>query len=368
MGLAVEPPDVNASQWAFAVSGPRAIRYGLGAIKGVGEAAVAAMIEERSAHGPFRDLFDLCGRIDLDRVNRRVLEALVRSGALDGLGQNRATLMHALPQALQAADQSSRAAAAGQVDLFGLAAPTAAPAADARPVEVDVQPDWTDALRLAGERDTLGLYLTGHPIAEYEHELATIVSGRIAEVGGAKPVGGNEGGWRGPGRSVTVAGLVLEIRRRANRTSFVLDDRSGRIEITLFEDVLQQYRSLIVKDAILVVEGALRFDDFVDDWRIAAKRIIDVSQAREQYARRIVLRWPERADGRLLTELERALRDSRGGRCAIAIRYAGEGASANLLLGEDWSVKPSQQLIDRLTALFGRGAVELRYARTSHAA
>jgi DNA polymerase-3 subunit alpha len=368
MGLAVEPPDVNASQWAFAVSGPRAIRYGLGAIKGVGEAAVAAMIEERAARGPFADLFDLCGRIDLDRVNRRVLEALVRSGALDGLGHNRATLMHALPQALQAAGQNSRAAAAGQVDLFGLAAPTAAPTTDARPVTIELQPDWTDALRLAGERDTLGLYLTGHPIAEYEHELATIVSGRIAEVGGAKPVGGNEGGWRGPGRSVTVAGLVLEIRRRANRTSFVLDDRSGRIEVTLFEDVLQQFRSLIVKDAILVVEGALRFDDFVDDWRIAARRIIDVAQAREQYARRIVLRWPERADGRLLGELERALRDSRGGKCAIAIRYAGEGASANLLLGEDWSVRPSQQLIDRLTALFGRGAVELRYARTSHAA
>ena len=175
---------------------------------------------------------------------------------------------------------------------------------------------------------------------------------------------GGEGGWRGPGKSVTVAGLVLEIRKRGNRTSFILDDRSARIEVTLFEDVLNQYRALIARDAILVVEGNLRFDEFADDWRIAARRIIDIGQAREQYARRIVLRWPATANGdgrRLIGALEQALRPSLGGRCAVAIRYAGASATANVVLGEDWRVRPSQELIERLGQLVGRDAVELQY-------
>jgi DNA polymerase-3 subunit alpha len=227
-------------------------------------------------------------------------------------------------------------------------------------------PEWSEAVRLAGERETLGLYLTGHPITEYERELRPITSGRIADIGGAKPVGGNDGGWRGPGKSVTVAGLVLEIRKRGNRTSFILDDRSGRIEVTLFEDVYQQYRSLVARDAILVVEGNLRFDDFADDWRVSARKIIDVAQAREQYARRLVLRWPSASNGegrRLVAALEQALRPSRGGRCAVAIRYAGDAASANVLLGDEWCVRPSQELIERLGQLVGREGVELIYGQ-----
>jgi len=363
MGLAVEPPDVNASQFMFTVSGARAIRYGLGAIKGVGQAAVESMLAERTARGPFRDLRDLCRRLDLNRVNRRVLEALIRSGALDSLGVNRATCMHQLPAAMQAAEQHSRAQAAGQVDLFGLA--VASPAADEPAMPGERLPEWSEPVRLAGERETLGLYLTGHPITEYEREFRPIVSGRIADVGGARPVGAGEGGWRGPGKNVTVAGLVLEIRKRGNRNSFVLDDRSGRIEVTLFDDVYQQYRALIARDAILVVEGSLRFDDFVDDWRIAAKRIIDIAQAREQYARRLVLRWPRGTNGDgsgLITAIEQVLRPARGGRCAVAIRYAAKAASANVLLGEEWSVRPSQELIERLGQLVGRDGVELVYA------
>ncbi len=381
MGLTVEPPDVNASQYMFTVSGPKSIRYGLGAIKGVGQAAVENMLEVRNANGPFRDLRDLCRRLDLNKVNRRVLEALIRSGAADSMGgmRYRSTLMHQLPAAMQAADQSTRAKEAGQEDLFGLAEP--APAAASRvaaeadstdaTVMQETLPEWGEAVRLTGERETLGLYLTGHPIAEYERELRPITSGRIADVGGAKPVGtgGEEKGnpWRTPGRNVTVAGLVLEIRKRGGRTSFILDDRSGRLEVTMFEDVYQQFRSLVSKDAILVVEGSLRWDDFIDDWRLGAKKIMDVDQAREQYARNLVLRWPTgRAvngdAGKLVAALEQALKPSQGGRCNVAIRYATGEAAAILQLGEQWKVRPSRELIERLGSLMGREGVELYYA------
>jgi DNA polymerase-3 subunit alpha len=381
MGLEVEPPDINASQYMFTVSGPKSIRYGLGAIKGVGHAAVENLIEERTKGGPFRDLRDFCRRLDLNKVNRRVLEALIRSGACDSLGgmRNRATLMHQLPAAMQAADQSTRAREAGQTDLFGLSftAPTpvgevgrSAGEGDAGEAH-ETLPEWSEAVRLAGERETLGLYLTGHPIAEYERELKPIISGRIADVGGAKPVGAGEdkgGGWRGPGRNVTVAGLVLEIRKRGGRTSFVLDDRSGRLEVAMFEDVYQQYRALVTKDAILVVEGGLRWDDFIDDWRLQARRILDVDQAREQYARNLVLRWPagkHNGDAsKFITALERALKPSQGGKCNVAVRYATGDAAAILQFGEQWKVRPSRELIERLGTLVGRDAVELYYERS----
>jgi len=362
MGIVVEGPDVNSSQFMFAVEG-ESIRYGLGAIKGVGQAAVDCMLGERASRGPFGDLRDLCRRIDLNRVNRRVFEALIRSGALDALAANRATLMHELPAAIQAADQTSRALAAGQSDLFGVATPGAS-ARTAAPAD-EPQAEWSDAFRLAGERETLGLYLTGHPIAEYERELKAVISGRIAELGGPRPVGAGEGGWRNAGRNVTVAGLVLEIRKRGGRTSFILDDRSGRVEVTLFEDVLQQYRALIERDAILVVDGALRWDDFIEDWRLTAKRILDLDQAREQYARRLVLRWPGGCNGdagTVVTALEQALRPSRGGRCAVGIRYNRVDASAFVELGEEWTVRPSRELIERLGRILGRDGVELYYA------
>ena len=278
--------------------------------------------------------------------------------------------MHRLPAAIQAADQSTRAREAGQTDLFGLAEPTAAPVgpADGTAQELEESlPDWSEAVRLAGERETLGLFLTGHPITEYERELKPIVSGRIADVGGAKPVGAGEGSpWKTPGRSVTVAGLVLEVRKRAGRTSFILDDRSGRLEVTMFEDVYQQYRALVARDAILVVDGSLRWDDFIDDWRLAAKKIMDVDQAREQFARRLVLRWPTSArngDARkLVAALEQALRPSQGGRCAVAVRYSSGDAAAIVQFGDQWKVRPSRELIERLGVLVGREGVEVMYA------
>jgi DNA polymerase III subunit alpha len=379
MGLKVEPPDINESQYMFTVSGSKSIRYGLGAIKGVGQAAVENMIDERAAGGRFRDLRDLCRRLDLNKVNRRVLEALIRSGACDSLGgmRARATLMHQLAAAMQAADQSTKAREAGQTDLFGLSLASPAIAGEVerssgegRAEAHETLPEWSEAVRLAGERETLGLYLTGHPIAEYERELRPITSGRIVDVGGAKPIGaGEEKGntWRGPGRSVTVAGLVLEIRKRGGRTSFILDDRSARLEVTMFEDIYQQYRSIVTKDAILVVEGGLRWDDFIDDWRVQAKKIMDVDQAREQYARNLVLRWPagknHNGDAtRLIAALEHALKPSKGGRCNVAIRYATGDAAAILQFGEQWKVRPSRELIERLGTLVGRDSIELYYA------
>jgi len=359
LGLAVLPPDVNESVYRFTVADDRTIRYGLGAVKGVGEGAVEALIAERERGGPFRSLADFCRRLDLQRINRRTLEALIRAGCLDRIGVNRATLMHQLPAAMQLGEQNTRAIAAGQDDLFGLATP-AVDAGSTPELPGETIPEWSEAVRLAGERETLGLYLTGHPIAEYAEELRHLVSGRIADIAGAKPVGEQRG--FGGGRSVTVGGLVLEVRRRGTRVTLLLDDRSGRLEVSLFEDLYQQHREILAKDAIVIVEGMLRFDDFIEDWRLNAKRITPVDQAREQNARRIVIRWQARGDGgSFLRGLESALQPFRSGSCAVMLHYSGSDARAAIALGDSWNVRPTRDLVERLTALAGRDAVRLVY-------
>ena len=201
--------------------------------------------------------------------------------------------MHALPSAMQLADQTIRARVVGQNDMFGLM-DTSADAAPAVTLSNEVLPDWSRRVRLDGERDTLGLYLTGHPFEEFEHEVRPIISGRIADVTGDRPSPSNEGFRSSSGKPATVAGMVFDLGKRGSRMIFTLDDRSGRLEASMFEDVWQQYRTLIAKSAILIVEGSLRFDEYIEGWRLTAKRVIDIDQAREQHARRLVLRWPEK--------------------------------------------------------------------------
>jgi len=367
MGLSKQPPDVNESSYVFTVSGARSIRYGLGAIKGVGQGAVENIMNERAAHGPFTDLEDFCRRVDANKINKRVIEALIKAGAFDSVGPNRATLMHALPKAMQAAEQESKAQAVGQDDLFGLA-PTmlaTAPTESKSSQPLDVLPEWSETIRLTGERETLGLYFSGHPIDQYKSAIAAMTSGKIADVAGAKPASTGDEGFRYKGKPVTIAGLIIEVRKRGNRTTLMLDDRSARLEVSMFEETFQQFRALIAKDRIVVVEGNLRFDDFIEDWRLNAKRLIDIEQAREKLARRLDIRWPENAmngaGSHFIADLKTVLSGHRRGQCSVAVHYRSNDARAALTLPDDWSVRPTRELIEKLQQLVGRDGYKLSY-------
>jgi DNA polymerase-3 subunit alpha len=356
MNLRVLPPDVNTSGHAFTVAGERTIRYGLGAVRGVGAQAVEALVAERQRQGPFSSLAQLCQRIDLSRVNRRVLEALIKAGAMDSLGANRATLQAALDAAVQGGEQATRASAAGQDDLFG--------GSSATELVVQALPEWTERTRLANERETLGAYLSGHPLDIYEPELPRLVSARLGDLAREPPPTAGEGPrWSG-GRQVTVAGLIDELRKRNGRTSFVLDDRSGRLEVTLFEEQASEYRELLAKDALVLVEGSLRFDDFSNAWRIAGKRVAALAAVREQRARRLILRWPRDPavdPPRFTARLKEVLATAAGGDCDVLIRY--ETATARCVLGLDrsWAVRPTAELMEGLESLLGPGALRLQY-------
>jgi DNA polymerase-3 subunit alpha len=358
IGLQVKPPDVNTSVYEFAVGGDRTIRYGLGAVRGVGRGAVEELVAQREALGPYKSIEDLCRRLDLQKVNRRVLEALIRSGSFDGLGANRATLMQRLPAAMQLGDQNSKAHEAGQNDMFGLSADDRVPVAV--PLRTPELPDWSEAVRLAGERETLGLYLTGHPIAQFEPGLARFVSHRIGDLISDRPM---ETVRFGSGKAVTVAGLIDEVKKRGPRTILSLDDRTGRLEVTLFEDVFQRHRDLVAKDALVLVEGSLRFDEFSDAWRLSARKLTELDKVREQQARRVVLKLHSRPDSpALLGRLADLLTRWRPGPCPVTVEYTGSGACGALTLGPEWTVRASRELLETLEGLVGRGGVQVVYS------
>ena len=367
MQLDVVPPDINRSGFAFTVEAASeaapngSVIYGLGAIKGVGEGAIEVIVNERTANGPYASLHDLCRRVDSRKVTRRVYEALIRCGALDRLGENRATLIACLPDAIKLAEQHSRDSAAGQTDMFGnVIAPTEAP-----PVEMPVQPEWDDEQRLAGEKETLGLYLTGHPIDRYRDELTSMVTGPLSDlVDDSAETGSRQ---RNRDRSVVIAGLVVEFRTRptqsGGRMSFLtLDDGTGRMEMRLFTRVFEQHQAILANDKVLVVQGTLAHDDYTNSMRLNAEKIFEMDQAREVFARRLVLEvGAHKAGNGFMKSLAGVLLPFREGNCPVGIQYQGDAAQAHLTLGDDWRVHPTDELLHRLRELAGDARVRVVY-------
>ena len=292
------------------------------------------------------------------KANRRTLEALLRSGSLDGLGANRATLMDRLSAAMQLGDQNTRTHQAGQNDMFGL---TTDAQQNLPPARAAALPEWSEAVRLTGERETLGLYLTGHPLARFEASLKRFVSHRIGDLVSDKPAAGFEAPRFGGGKPVTVAGLIDEVKKRGPRVILTLDDRTGRIEAMLFEDTFQKYRDLIAKDALVLVDGSLRFDEFSDAWRLSVKKLTELDKVREQEARRLVIRCSHAEVPALSERLAEVLAPWRPGPCPITIEYSGVAASGALTLDGQWSVRASRELLEQIEGLVGRDGVQVLY-------
>ncbi|WP_321527991.1 DNA polymerase III subunit alpha [Sedimenticola selenatireducens] len=374
MNLVVNPPHVNHSEYMFTVGDGSEVIYGLGAIKGVGESAIESIIEARKSGGRFKDIFEFCRRIDQRKVNRRVLESLLRAGALDELGANRASLMAQLPLALKMAEQHHASLAAGQEDLFGIAAPQPQAAIDGQMIPDDSE-EWEDEIRLQGEKETLGLYLTGHPIDRYVPEMGGLGVTRIGNLSLDGGVGGDGGGYQKRSKQrVMVAGLALSVSHRQTQRgrmgTVVLDDRSGRIEITLFSDAYEAFKDLLVSDRILLVAGNLNYDEYRGGLSIRVDQVMEFQQARELNATALRLTWNHRLlSRRQLTakdfaeELSSVLTPYQGGVCDLQICYQGDTAAAALRCDESWRVHPADELLRQLSRLLNMESVEVIYSR-----
>jgi len=354
-------PDINTSDYHFSVPNETTILYGLGAIKGVGHAAVESLIAEREKNGPYKSLNEFCRRVDHDKINRRALGAMVKSGAMDCFGESRRGMMQQVPEALKSADQEAKAAAAGQNDMFGLAEP-AAEVAENKSAPVA---EWQERLLLNNEKEALGLYLTGHPFDAVRHDARYLADGRLGDITAEPAPQTNKGErkYAQAKREATVAGLIVDVRKRGNRVSVVLDDDTARMEVSLFSEAFQEFRHLLVKDEIVVVTGGLRYDDFIGSWTLNVKNVLHIDRVIESRAKSMVLSLALNGQGEnLLVKLHDLLLPFREGNCDVSVRYIGENAAARLSLGPEWAVRPSRELRDKLTELLGNNNVRLLYA------
>jgi len=346
MGLTIHPPHINTSVYAFTVNDAHEIVYGLGAIKGAGESAIEIIVQTRDSGGPYHDLFDFCQRMDLRKVNKRVLEGLVQSGAMDNFGQDRGVLLATLEQAVQLAELENKNQSMGQLDLFGVKSPQFQTYANVAP--------WSLEKRLEEEKASLGFYLSSHPIYAHMEELQTFCTGRIQSLTAAK-------------KQVVIAGFVSSLRtlitKKGDKMAFIgLNDESGKIDMAVFSDLYQETRSLLESEQLLVVEGELNADEFSGGLRMSAKRILTMDMARMIYAQSLTLTLVDTwfTEARLpwlqllLTQLPR-------GNLPVVIQYQRGQALVPLYLGASWRVRPTDDVLSTLKQALGADAVRYAY-------
>ncbi len=365
MRLHIQPPDVNQSIFQFTAKGDDTIVYGLGAIKGVGESAIAELVEKRTHAENYQNIFDLCQRVDIKKINRRVFESLIRAGAMDSLDPNRAQLMKQLPTAIRIAEKQAQDRNAGIMDMFGgTLIPT-----DAASIEPATEntPPWDEHQQLQGEKETLGLYLTGHPMDAHAGYLPDLVGTKIGQL----HLGEGGHSQRNP-KTVRIVGLVTLINRRNTQrgpmATVLLDDNTGRIDVTLFSEAYETFRDKIVADAILVVEGGLVKDDYRGGLTIRADQVETLEDYRIAHTRQLQLQihhnWLQQQGeiNDIATELQKRLQPHLGGQTLIRLSYATESDQAIIQLGPAWKIKADNALIQSLKNWLGQHAVKFTFS------
>ena len=330
-GLEVQPPDIHAGEYRFVPVDAKRIRYGLGAVKGTGESAIAHIIEARSQSGPYKDLFDFCRRVDKRIVNRRVIESLVRAGAFDSINDHRASLMASVGIAMEAAEQENRAAS--QNSLFGEASATVE-----GPKLIEAA-RWVAKEQLQNEKLALGYYFSGHPFQSYAAEVEAFVRTRLANI-------------QPQGQPVIVGGIICSIRqqqtRRGRMAVVVLDDGTARVELTVFNELFESHRNWLKEDQLLIVEGKASFDNFTQGLRLTADRLYDLAAARSHFARKVRLHCNGQSSGSKLKELLAPYRNGGDDGCPVSVVYNNNDAIAEIELGDAWRVKLDDGLINSL--------------------
>ena len=355
MNLQLLPPDVNHGKFQFSVDDKRSVLYGLGAIKGLGEGPIEAIITARES-GEFKNIFDFCARVDGRKVNKRALEAMIRGGAMDQIGpegdisHRRAVMLACMDEAVKLAEQHIRNQVSGMGDLFGDSIVDSAP--EISYLAFDDVKSLSVKDRLNGEKDTLGLYLTGHPIDEYESELKKMFPHRIANLRSGKD-------------SLTISGMIVAMRilknKRGDNFAFLtLDDKSGRIEISVWAEKFNAYRDILVKDALLVIKGVISEDDFTGGLKMVAESIQSIYQARCSKLLCLELLVSEGGTD-WVDNFRSTINGYRNGNCSVFVNYEQEHARCALKLGSDWKVQPQDGLLIALREQFGEKSVILRY-------
>jgi DNA polymerase-3 subunit alpha len=356
-GVAVLPPDVNASGFRFepvaderTAKGlpPRTMRYGLGAVKGTGQSAVEDIVRARQEGGPFKDLFDFCRRVGKQSVNRRTVEALIKAGAFDGIEANRAALLASVPTAMEAAEQAARSA--NQVSLFG------DDASDVVASELAKVPPWNLHTHLTEEKSALGYYFSGHLFDAWRDEVRRIVPMTLARLEPQRELQWMCG---------VLSGVRAMMTRRGKMVFAVLDDGTAQVEISIFNELYEKHRNRLREDQLLIVHGKVSNDEYSGGMRIVADSLFDLQLAREARARSLRIRLNGNADAEHLRKLlnpYRAEPENGVPGTPVEVVYTRGNFLCTVRLGEDWRVRMADALLDRLNEWTRPDGVEISYS------
>ncbi|MCC2960801.1 DNA polymerase III subunit alpha [Massilia sp. IC2-278] len=350
--LTILPPDVNESQFRFTPEGaPKSvtgkqvsnIRYGLGGVKGAGQGAIEAIIAARQEGGKFKDLFDFCKRVDRKQINRRTIESLIRAGAMDAFGVDRAILLASVAFAMEAAGQA--AAAANQVSLFGgddsdLVAP---------PDYVKATP-WTDRQKLAEEKIALGYYLSGHMFDSYSQEVRRFAKTKLKDLEPSREPRMMCG---------VITGVRTQMTQRGKILIVALDDKTGVVEVTVYNEVFEQNRNAFKEDEFLLVVGKVSEDRFNGGLRITAEKVFDIAAARIHYGHKLEMDIECGISTAKMAEVLSPYRHPDG--LPVSLRVKPQGVECILQLGDEWRVAPSDALKHALELNLGAKDVAVEY-------
>jgi DNA polymerase-3 subunit alpha len=357
MGLTLCPPDINQGQYKFTIQDEKTIIYGLGAIKTLGEGAIHSIITHRQSK-PYEDLFDFCNRVDLKKINRRNLEALIRSGTLDAFGtqkpqKTRALLMASLNKAMKGAEQFKRNQRLGQVDLFE--------SPSLKPPTIHYLPafPFSERMLLDGEKEILGFYLTGHPVNQYISEFSSFCPLSLKHLSITRR---NE--------SVLVIGLIQKIRSMTNKKGqkwaiLHLTDASGHIDIMVYNDLYTHAQEHLLLNQIILAKGPISEDDFSGGLKMTANAIYSLIAYRESKVHYLHMRIDIHQGKKLAHSLIRILTPHKGGKCPVRFECQYENKRVQLVAGGNWSIRPSDDLLNELSQLEGCQSAQWIYTHST---
>ncbi|HLX81355.1 MAG TPA: DNA polymerase III subunit alpha, partial [Burkholderiales bacterium] len=355
-GLTVLPPDINASGHRFVPVDQKTVRYGLGAVRGTGRSAIDSIVEAREkgkSAGAFTDLFDFCHRVDKRLVNRRCIEALVRAGAFDGINPNRAALLASAGRAIDAAEQAERAASQSSLFGEGEASHTAGL------VLVDARP-WDLKQHLTEEKAALGYCLSGHLFSVYERELKGFPRTPLNRLSTA-------------GERVWVAGVVsaarVQMTRRGRMMMVMLDDGTAQLELSVFNELFEKHRDKMKEDRLLVVQGKVQRDEFINGLRVTAEDLLDLQAMRTRFSARLRIAMnggtDKKRDPKRLMDLLAPYRAAGEAGCPVLVHYENDGGSCDVALGDAWRVRPDDLLLGELSSWLSPEAVQFQYGNAA---
>lgn len=339
MKLRLLPPSINQSNCLFTVLDDKTIIYGLGAIKGVGEAAIGCIVSEREQGGNFLSLFDFCRRLDLRKVNKRVLEALIRAGSMDEWQIERAVLFASIDKAQQCAERAQKNQQSGQGDLFECFSEEDGGGQE----EHVMSKTWSHLERLDGEKKTLGLYISGHPAAEYQRELQKYTY----------PINGLQ---RAPAKKALLCAWLISQRSIMTKTGkkltiLHLEDGEGSIDVVVYSEIYEARTEPLQVGQACVIEGEVGLDNYSGGLKMTAKQLYSISDARTHFSKGLLLQV-DAAQDRLIENLKNIFAIHKGP-CKVQLQYSNGSVQVRLQLAEEWGIEPSDEVLDMLRNVLG---------------